>query len=164
MHCHCRLDVHHWCQGQLSPTPRPRTPLADITSQTQGSITPRIPPAELDSSQLSQRLFHSPSPSMCQTSSPSNLLLTQVPVSANQSGVSHAPAANHIRERRHQLNTERQLVEIRQQVEQLGTMMGKVFLKLTTLHYTTLVSDMKPVKRHITQCPALAWLMSSERA
>ena len=95
---------------------------------------------------------------MCQTSSPSNLLLTQVPVSANQSGVSHAPAANHIRERRHQLNTERQLVEIRQQVEQLGTMMGKVFLKLTTLHYTTLVSDMKPVKRHITpvSCITLA--------
>ena len=128
-------------QGLLSPTPLVRTPLADITSHgQQGSVTtPRVPLAELDSSQLSQRLFHSPAPSlplshsaqpspsssMCRTS-PSHLLLTQVPQSAaNQSGVQHKPGVSQHRERRHQLNTERQLVELRQQVEQLGTMMGE---------------------------------------
>jgi len=110
-------------QGLLSPTPMvSRSPI--ITSGH--GTTPRIPLAELDSTQLSQRLFHSPGPSslshtqpspsasMCQIpSSPSQLLLTQAPQSGNQH-----------RERRHQLNTERQLVELRQQVEQLGTMMA----------------------------------------
>ena len=37
-------------------------------------------------------------------------------------------AGNQHRERRHQLNTERQLVELRQQVEQLGTMMGRCLM------------------------------------
>ena len=129
-------------QGLLSPTPLVRTPLADITSHgQQGAVTtPRVPLAELDSSQLSQRLFHSPAPSlshstqpspsasMCLTS-PSHLLLTQVPQSAaNQSGVQHRPGVSQHRERRHQLNTERQLVELRQQVEQLGTMMGECLM------------------------------------
>ena len=130
-------------QGLLSPTPLVRTPLADISSiGQQGAVTtPRVPLAELDSSQLSQRLFHSPAPSslshtqpspsasMCRTS-PSHLLLTQVPQSAtaNQSRVQHKPGVSQHRERRHQLNTERQLVELRQQVEQLGTMMGECLL------------------------------------
>ena len=126
-------------QGLLSPTPLVRTPLADITSHgQQGAVTtPRVPLAELDSSQLSQRLFHSPAPSLSHSTqpspsastcltSPSHLLLTQVPQSAaNQSGVQHRPGVSQHRERRHQLNTERQLVELRQQVEQLGTMMGE---------------------------------------
>ena len=96
-------------QGLLSPTPMvSRTPI--ITSGH--GTTPRIPLAELDSTQLSQRLFHrllllllllivivivyspgpsslshtqpSPSASMCQIPiSPSQLLLTQAP----QSGI-----------------------------------------------------------------------------
>ena len=126
-------------QGLLSPTPLVRTPLADISGH-QAATTPRIPLAELDSTQLSQRLFHSPAPSlshthpspsasMCQTS-PSHLLHTQVgqSVAANQSRVSHNPGANQHRERRHQLNTERQFVELRQQVEHLSSMMGEYLL------------------------------------
>jgi len=116
-------------QGFLSPNP------SQGTVDHHGPSTPRMPLTELDSSQLSQRLFHnspnlssqnlsqiSPASSFCQHPSPSQLLNTQEPNSAHAHGAHGARTA--VRDRRHQLNTERQLVELRQQVEQLGNMMA----------------------------------------
>jgi len=118
-----------------SPTPS-LTPNTSHHQQMSSSTTPRIPLAELDSTQLSQRLFHSPNPnvshhtnqsqmspsmSFCQqqssSGSPSHLLHTQVPHTG-------AGARSSTRDRRHQLHTERQLVELKQQVEHLGNMMA----------------------------------------
>jgi len=120
--------------GYLSSPTQSLTPNASHHQQMSSSTTPRIPLAELDSTQLSQRLFHSPnvshhtnqsqmSPSMsfCQqqnlSGSPSQLLNTQVPHTG-------AGARSSTRDRRHQLHTERQLVELKQQVEHLANTMA----------------------------------------
>ena len=114
------------------------------------STTPRIPLGELDSSQVSQRLFHQNSPvnqshaSMSQTSpgvsvchissssvcSPNSLLNTQVPQSS---------LIRERRQQRQQRDTERQVWELKQQVQELGNMMGeKINLNLNQLNVFSL--------------------------
>jgi len=127
--------------GTLSPSP---------ALNRSRSTTPRIPLAELDQSTLPQRLFQSPSlpvqsatnngtlkngvsqgtinstsvnspfststsprsnVSSCSSTSPSYLLHTQLP---------HTISSR--RDKRRQLETERQLIDLKQQVNQLGTM------------------------------------------
>ena len=100
------------------------------------STTPRIPLGELDSSLVSQRLFHQNSPvnqshasmsqtlpgvSVCHISSssvcsPNSLLNTQVPQSS---------LIRERRQQRQQRDTERQVWELKQQVQELGNMMGE---------------------------------------
>ena len=70
--------------------------------------SPRRPLAELDQSQLSQRLFHSPSLTGPASLSPSLLLTSQLPPSV---------------ERRHR-HTERQLSELKAQVQELAVNTG----------------------------------------
>lgn len=123
----------------LLPQPQSRPKVATIGPTPQieaGELsplpsTPRIPRSELDSSFVSQRLFQSPapapvsslrltSPPECEVS-PSDLLMTQ-----SQPVISPTSETNrNWLERRHQLNTERQLLELQQQVHQLGNMLDR---------------------------------------
>ena len=70
--------------------------------------SPRRPLAELDQSQLSQRLFHSPSLTGQSSLSPSLLLTSQLPPSV---------------ERMHR-HTERQLTELKAQMQELAVSTG----------------------------------------
>ena len=70
--------------------------------------SPRRPLAELDQSQLSQRLFHSPSLTSPVSQSPSLLLTSQLPPSAE----------------RRQRHTERQLSELKAQIQELAVSTG----------------------------------------
>ena len=70
--------------------------------------SPRRPLAELDQSQLSQRLFHSPSLTGPASLSPSLLLTSQLPPSV---------------ERMHR-HTERQLTELKAQMQELAVSTG----------------------------------------
>jgi len=98
-------------QGNLSPCLTPRIQQGRLASPANG-VTPRIPLGELDQSQLSQRLFQSPrlgtSPGAV---SPSLLLTNQLPSSVSPG-------------RRRHYNTERQINELKQQVEQLAVSTG----------------------------------------
>ena len=70
--------------------------------------SPRRPLAELDQSQLSQRLFQSPSLTGSASLSPSLLLTSQLPPSVE----------------RRQRNTERQLSELKAQMQELAVSTG----------------------------------------
>ena len=70
--------------------------------------SPRRPLAELDQSQVSQRLFHSPSLASPASVSPSLLLTNQLPPSVE----------------RRQRNTERQLSELKAQMQELAVSTG----------------------------------------
>merc|ERR1719427_996936 len=100
-----------------SPTPQ-YEPLPQATSHYSHPPTAYSPTPVCNLSSLSSstsKLCHtqvSPSPVHTLPSSPSCLLQTQLP-----------PPPRLGRDRRHQLNTERQLVELKQQVEQLGNLM-----------------------------------------
>eukprot|EP00092_Neocalanus_flemingeri_P009650 GFUD01010391.1.p1 GENE.GFUD01010391.1~~GFUD01010391.1.p1 ORF type:complete len:640 (+),score=259.80 GFUD01010391.1:68-1987(+) len=150
----------------INPTPQLEVgSLSPLISPSTRATTPRIPLGELDHSNLTQRLFHSPTPqyeqlpeaaaSMLSASSPHSSLLSSSymnyshPASSNTSKLCHTqlspssalplpprpsspslllqtqlpPTVRVGRDRRHQLNTERQLVELKQQVEQLGTLL-----------------------------------------
>ena len=72
------------------------------------SRSPRRPLAELDQSQVSQRLFHSPSLASPASVSPSLLLTNQLPPSVE----------------RRQRNTERQLSELKAQMQELAVSAG----------------------------------------
>ena len=72
------------------------------------SRSPRRPLAELDQSQVSQRLFHSPSLASPASVSPSLLLTNQLPPSVE----------------RRQRNTERQLSELKAQMQELAVSTG----------------------------------------
>jgi len=145
-------------QGFLSPNPS----LGNV-DQGHGPAsprtTPRMPLSELDSSQLSQRLFNnspnlsaqnlsqiSPASSFCQHPSPSQLLNTQEPHSA---GV--RSTVRERTERRHQLNTERQLVELRQQVEQLGNMMATRQSSSSLTNYQLRVEQLELEREELEQ-------------
>jgi len=102
--------------------PTPQLEIGELSPMPGG--TPRIPLAELDQSTLSQRLFTPPvsmsilrpnSSNLSQVS-PNQMLMSQSLVPS----VSPSFISRERLERRHQLNTERQLMELHQQVEQLS--------------------------------------------
>jgi len=126
----CIIPTPQLEEGSLSP---------QVSPHSRSSTTPRIPLAELNSTTLSQRLFHSPvqpsshisatrmstSPSSISTDmskSPSDMLQTQLMPDRRQE------------DRRYHRSTERQLVELQQQVNQLGNMLCAKQLNDSTNH------------------------------
>jgi len=145
-------------QGTLSPLQHcsPAQPPAELSSGPLNT-TPRLPLQELDPHEVSQRLFHSPaplsqgvldtpyltSPTLLsrQGLSPSSLLLTQHPLDSHIS-----PNRPTVREMRQQLNNERQIAELQQQVEALGNM-------VTANHFRNNASD-RSLQRKIDEMNA----------
>jgi len=130
-------QIEHGSLSPLNSSTTPSTHHGRLSRRIQASegapSTPRLPLQELEHLAASQRLFVSPGPDLpstggpggqgqaCQRSpglSPSSLLLTQHPLDSLISPTNRPS----VRERRQQLNTERQIEDLKQQVEALGSM------------------------------------------